>query len=201
MHIRLLRLPRTLKKDYQVSEVAAIEFAGKPAYEVGLTGQGQRAGKKGAMIFDADTGRISAFREQGRDGSMSTAALDDWKTIDGVQFFHSVNVSGGPMEVQVRFSQIKINQVDQSAFAIPEEVQLLAGDDGSEKPAEEMKLEDFSPRMQEMINMMMKNLPWEDREELAEARDELAEQATGVPGEHGKAMQYVLARIDEKLAN
>ena len=62
-----------------------------------------------------------------------------------------------------------------------------------------MKLEDFSPQVQQMIRGMLDGLPMDDPEALRAARTPLESQAARLPGEFKKGIEYVIRKIDERL--
>jgi hypothetical protein len=198
MHIRLLNLRTMLEQEYTLGDVAAAEFDGARCYALNVTRKREDAAMTGTMFFDADSGLIRGM-DMTESDQKSAITLGDWKRIEGVSFFHRMKVTGGPMDMDMTFTEIAINSVDPKVFEVPEEVKELAkkqpvASDGT------LRFEDFSPPVQKMITDMQENLPWDDAAALSGIKDNLASQADKLPGEYGKAMKYLLGKIDTRLA-
>ncbi len=200
IHARVLNLRQTMTEEQEkIVGVAESEFDGVACHELHFRNL-EVADAQGSIFFDVETGLIRGFSMVEDRGGMPTEAtikLKEWKEIDGVRFFHQMDVEGGPMSIGVHFNKIELNSVNPEVFAVPDEVKKLAGKES--KPVSEMKLEDFSPSVQQMINSILSGLPMDDATALRAARQQLATQADRAPGEFGKGMKYVLQRIDERL--
>jgi hypothetical protein len=86
-------------------------------------------GKETAMYFDAKSGLVRGMKvmQDGPAGPQpTTITLKDWKPIGKVGFFHLVEMTGGQMDVSMRYTRIEINNVDREKLAVPPEVAELA---------------------------------------------------------------------------
>jgi hypothetical protein len=197
IHIRLMHLRETAKQNFNFKGVTEAEFDGARCFELAFVGKEADSTEDGSIFFEADSGLIRGMNVN--DGGDSvTILLKDWKEIDGVRFFHRMELAGGPMAFTVTYTKIEVNKVDPSVFAVPDEVKELAKKQVG-KSGDEMAIEDFSPQMQSVIKSMMDNLPWDNLQALKQARQSIASQGSS-PGEVGKAMTYVLKRVDAALA-
>ncbi|MHC4218146.1 MAG: hypothetical protein ACYSU7_06775 [Planctomycetota bacterium] len=201
MHMRVLRLRKTIKQDYDTVETAGkAEFNGAACYELRMKSRAD--GTMASIFFDADSGLVRGMQvaDDAPSGSRTaTITLEDWKPIGKVNFFHRMEMSGGEMSMSVRYTRIEVNTVDRALLAVPQEVVAQVKKRASRPDAAEMTLEDFSPQVQKMIKSTLDGLPWDDAQTLREVRGKYAENVARMPGEFKQGMEYVIRRIDERL--
>jgi outer membrane lipoprotein-sorting protein len=201
MHMRVFRLRETMQEDFEaVKSTGKAEFQGRPCHELQMTSR--LDGKQTAMYFDAETGLVHGMKvtEDGPSGAQTmTIALKDWKPIGKVRFFRLVEMSGGQMDLTMRYTRIEVNKVDRSRLAVPPKVAELALKREARSDDAEMSLEDFSPQVQSVITGMLDGLPWDNAQALREVRATLEPQSARMPGEYQDAMKYVMRKIDERL--
>ena len=202
-HARTMHLRPTLKEtNTQVGDVLRKEFDGVACYELQLVRKADGKTERGAAYFGVESGLILGMRtidDTPQGAVVTTVSFKEWKEIAGVNFFHRMDVSGGPMNITVNYTRIQLNAVKPEQLVIPDEVVELAKKQGDEKDASAMRLEDFSPQVQRMIRGMLDGLSMDDVNALRTTRAMLSGQAERMPGEFKKGMEYVVAKIDERL--
>lgn len=201
MHVRVLQLRDRLKEDFLMKGVRAVEFDGADCYGLEIVEKGEAAdADRGTMFFDAETGLVRGFTMTSR-GQESTLRMQDWKRVGDVRVFHRMTMDDRGTPLTMTFTTIEFGSVDPAVFALPDEVEKLAAQRGNTPKADgAMSLDDFSPQVQQMIKGMLDGLPWDDAAQLRAAREGIASGAARTPGEYGKAMSYLLEKIDARLA-
>jgi outer membrane lipoprotein-sorting protein len=201
MHMRVFRLRETMQEDFEdITSTGKAEFGGLPCYELRM--KSRQDGKETAMYFDAKSGLVRGMKvmQDGPAGPQpTTITLKDWKPIGKVGFFHLVEMTGGQMDVSMRYTRIEINNVDREKLAVPPEVAELALKRANRPAGAEMSLEDFSPQVQSVITSMLDGLPWDSAQGLREVRATLEPQAARMAGEYKDGMKYVMRKIDERI--
>jgi outer membrane lipoprotein-sorting protein len=201
MHMRVLSLRETMQEDFEdITSTGKAEFGGQPCYELRM--KSRQDGKQTAMFFDAKTGLVRGMKvvQDGPAGSQTmTITLKDWKPIGKVGFFHLVEMTGGQMDVSMRYTRIEVNKVDRASLTVPPEVAELALKRASRPAGAEMSLEDFSPQVQSVIASMLEGLPWDNAQGLRDVRATLEPQAARMSGEYKDGMMYVMRKIDQRL--
>jgi hypothetical protein len=201
MHMRVLRLGETMQEDFEdIKSTGKAVFGGQPCYELRM--KSRQDAKQTAMYFDVRSGLVLGMKvmEDGSAGPQTMIiTLKDWKTIGKVGFFHLVEMTGGQMEVSMRYTRIDVNTVDRAKLSVPPEVAELAMKRASRPDDAEMSLEDFSPQVQSVITSMLDGLPWDNAQGLRDVRATLEPRSARMPGEYKDAMKYVMRKIDERL--
>lgn len=133
IHARLLRLRETIKEnDQEIEGVGETEFDGVKCHELRLIRKANGVVSRRAMYFDAASGLIRAMRVAGGpSGAPTVIRFADWKTIDGVKFFHRMELEGGPATTVIKYVRIELNKVSPERVALPEEVKKLAAERSS----------------------------------------------------------------------
>jgi outer membrane lipoprotein-sorting protein len=207
MHIRLFQLRQTLKEDFKDLEPRGeTEFDGVPCYELAMKAKDEP--QLAAMFFDAKTWlprgiRVAPDAPEGGEAPAGAEEMmitfGDWKPVDKVEFFHTMNMTGGGMTFAIRYTDIEVNKVDKATLAMPEAVAERIKRRASRPPGAPMELEDFSGQVQQMIRGTLDGLPWDDAAALKEARDTYESQLDRLPGEFRDGMKYIIRKIDERL--
>ncbi len=133
IHARLLRLRETIKEnDQEIEGVGETEIDGVKCHELRLIRKANGVVSRRAMYFDAASGLIRAMRVAGGpSGAPTVIRFADWKTIDGVTFFHRMELEGGPATTVINYVRIELNKVSPERVALPEEVKKLAAEQSS----------------------------------------------------------------------
>ncbi|MHC4767210.1 MAG: hypothetical protein ACYTEI_00700 [Planctomycetota bacterium] len=201
MHMRVLRLRETMQEDFEgIKSTGEAEFGGQPCYELQM--KSRQDGSQTAMYFDAKSGLVRGMKvmQGGPAGPQTmTISLKEWKPIGKVGFFHLVEMTGGQMDVSMRYTRIEVNKVDRAKLAVPPEVAELAMKRASRPADAEMSLEDFSPQVQSVITSLLDGLPWDSAQGLREVRATLVPQAARMSGEYKDGMNYVMRKIDQRI--
>jgi outer membrane lipoprotein-sorting protein len=202
MHMRVLRLRDTLKQDYETVKTAGkAEFNGAACHELRMKSRDD--GTMASIFFDAESGLIRGMQvmdDAPTGPRTATITLEGWKPIGKVNFFHRMEMTGGEMSMSVRYTRIEVNTVDRALLAMPQEVAEQLENRASRPTGSEMTLEDFSPQVQRMIKSTLDGLPWDDAPALREIRGKYAQNVARMPGEFKQGMEYVIRKIDERIA-
>ncbi|OAB63573.1 hypothetical protein AY599_11410 [Leptolyngbya valderiana BDU 20041] len=211
LHMNLLD-PKRMREDMETLEVVAQEeFNGNAAYKVRFVPKDNQG--SGFMYFDARDGRplgMTQTDETPMGKQTTTITLGDWKTIEGVQFFHkmtieSPNMPGGSVEMKV--TKLEVNALDESTFELPEQVKELAaseeagegegeGDQGSANAGDEIKLEDLAEAHQERARMMVEQMKSGGKEAIDRMMPRLEQTLESMPeGDDKLTMRYVIQEL------
>lgn len=131
IHARLLHLRKTIKEnDQEIEGVGETELDGVKCHELRLITKANGVVSRRAMYFDAASGLIRAMRVAGGPlGPATVVRFADWKAIDGVKFFHRMELEGGPgASTVIKYVRIELNKVSPERVALPEEVKKLAAE-------------------------------------------------------------------------
>ena len=198
-HSRVLNLRQTMTDDnQQLGDVTEADFDGVACYKLRVTAQTANRRETGALYFDKDTGLLRGMRVGGVDAlQTSTVTFKDWKKIDGVNFFHHMDVTAGDVTMTVNYTKIELNTVKPDVFRIPAEIKTQVRT--APPDVQTKSINDYSLQVQEMINRTLEGLPMDDSDALRQARARLAEQVEQMRGEDRSGMKYVLWKIDLRL--
>lgn len=211
MHMMMLD-PEELKKNMQSMEVVGREeFDGRMCYK--LRFQPKNSEDHSFIFFDASDGMPRGMMETqpGLSGEPQTSKimLGDWKTIEGVKFFHSMKVEspgipGGSAEMKV--TTLEVNKLDKDTFALPAEVKELVAN--ADKPAEsdagenevatgeEIQLEDLPEAYRERTKMMLEQMKQAGAEGIAAALQQYEQVMPSIPEGNDKlTLQYIIQEL------
>ena len=99
------------------------EFAGRPAVEVAFTHQGRPLSIFYRLDDHLPAGMV--FEPAGEDPQTITIVYDDWRTIQGVQYFGSFELTHGEDPFTYDYTRIEPGAVDPARFEMPPEVEAL----------------------------------------------------------------------------
>ena len=103
------------------------ELNGRPCYKVKLT---TASGRESWQCFDTETGLMVATggKQESQMGSIEvTSLLSDYKDFDGVKMATRSTAKMMGQDMTVTVKSVSHAPVDASAFALPAEIQALAG--------------------------------------------------------------------------
>lgn len=192
----------------KIEVVGREEFKGRMCVKVYFEPKDSQG--HGHMFFDEADGLPKGVR-QTEDTPMgqetSTIEVSDWKTIEGLQIFHSLKIEsqsmpGGALEMKV--SAIEINKAEESAFKLPEGVQKLA-DEAAQKddnadtdaaPANEIRLEDLPEAMRDRTKTMVDQFKSQGKEVVARMLPQMEQQLGLLPeGQDKIILQYIIQEL------
>ncbi|MEQ8316825.1 MAG: hypothetical protein RIE77_13200 [Phycisphaerales bacterium] len=207
-HINLLD-PKRMRPEMEKLEVVARErFGETEAYKVLFEPKDGEDG--GFMYFDVRDGRplgMTQTSESPMGSQTTTITLGDWKTIEGVQFFHkmtieSPSIPGGSVEMNV--TKLEVNALGEDAFELPEPVKQLAASEGEAGNTEgdsgnaggEIKLEDLPAVYQERARLMIDDLKARGKEAIDRRLPGMEQMLSSFPeGDDKLTMQYIIQEL------
>ena len=209
LHIMMLD-PQQIKQDMATMEVVGREeFDGRMAHVVRFEPKDTEG--EGFMFFDANTGRVLGLRqtEQSPMGEQTTTmTFGEWKKVSGVEFFHVLKVQspmmpGGPMDMNI--TSLKVNELDESAFALPEEVAALAAEDEGDDntPAQddavgsdEIALEDLPESYRDRAQQMITQIKAGGEQTISQSLQQFEELMPSLPeGDDKLTLQYIVQEL------
>lgn len=209
MHMNLLD-PELMREDMEEMEVVAQEeFDGKAAYKVRFDPKESEG--SGFMYFDMRDGRPLGMTqtEQTPMGQQTTTiTLGDWKTIEGVQFFHLMKIESPAMpegSVDMKITKLEVNKLGEDAFELPDEVKQLAanaenseeaGGEGSADAGDEIKLEDLPETYRERARSMVEQMKAGGADAITRTLQQLEQMIDSVPeGDDKQTLRYVIQEL------
>ncbi|MGD9790950.1 MAG: hypothetical protein AB7Q00_10810 [Phycisphaerales bacterium] len=214
MHMMLLD-PRRFAKD-QIKTMAVVgkeQFREAECYKVKQT----KGGQDTFIYYNVKTGMPMGFESpaNGMQPRM-TMTIDEWKTIEGVKFFHLLRMQGTdsgpelpdgmratPSMGEVKFDTIEVNTVKDDVFALPDEVKALAKDAAAGGGAGgEIALSDLSEEQQKQATEMVENLKKSGVDGTKGALPSLERAAKMMPDStpQKKMFQYVVQELQKFVA-
>jgi outer membrane lipoprotein-sorting protein len=213
MHINMLD-PKVVRRNMDSMEVVGREeFAGQMAHKLRFEPKDSEG--HGFMYFDVRDGRPLGLM-QTEDTPMgeqtTTITLGDWKTVEGIQFFHTMKIESPAMpggSVEMKVTKLEVNSLEDSAFALPEKVKELAaaaaeeeaeqpaeGDAGNGAATEEIKLEDLPETYRERAKTMVDQMKAGGKEAATRTIQQLEGMMDSMPeGDDKLTMQYVIQEL------
>lgn len=211
MHMLMLD-PEELQKNVKSMEVVGREeFDGRMCYK--LRFQPKNSETHNFIFFDASDGMPRGMMETqpGLSGEPQTSKimLGDWKTIEGVKFFHSMKVEspgipGGSAEMKV--TTLEVNKLDEDAFALPAEVKELVAN--ADQPAEsdtggnevasgdEIKLEDLPENLRDQTQKTIEGVKQAGAQAIKVALEQYEQAMPYVPeGDNKLTLQYMIQEL------
>ena len=209
LHIMMLD-PRLVQEKMAGMEVVGREeFNGRAANVVRFEPEDSEG--EGFLFFDAGTGRILGLRqtEQSPMGEQTTTmTFGEWKKVGGVEFFHELKVQspmmpGGPMDMKI--TTLKVNELDESAFALPEEVAALVAADAAEEnssavedvvESNEIALEDLPESDRERATSMVSQIKAGGQQTITQSLQQFQELMPSLPeGDDKLTLRYIIQEL------
>lgn len=213
MHMNLLD-PNRMREDMESLEVVGQEqFGENTAYKIRFEPKDDQGG--GFIYFDVRDGRplgMTQTSDTPMGKQTTTITLTDWKTIEGVQFFHKMAIASPAMpggSVEMKVSKLEVNALAEDAFELPEQVKELAAseeaeegnnDDGGSADAgnsgDEIKLEDLAEAHQERAKLMVQQMQSNGKAAIDRMLPRLEQTlASMAEGDDKLTMQYVIQEL------
>ena len=200
MHIKLLQIDEESRKD-----VRAMRTEGKATFyerECWQVYFEDDRGAPGSIFFDV-VSKLPLGLQMG--GGQTTVRFLDWKPQGGLMLFRRVTREGGGPPMDMVFREIKVNELEESFFALPPEVKELAaarrdaggGDDGAESAG--IKLEDLTAEQQKQATQMLEGFSRMDASQLRQALTGISMAVGMVPESEKKMFEYVLQEANARL--
>ncbi len=208
MHMGMID-PKELKKNMETMEVTGREeFDGRMAYKVKF--QPKASQGSGFMYFDVNNGMPLGMKqtESTPMGEQTTTmTLADWKTVEGVKFFHTMKVTapgmpgGGSADMKV--TTLEVNKLDESAFALPAQVKEMAAgsggseDQGTEEAAgDDIKLEDLPEASRDQIKQTIASIKQGGAQAIEAALQQYERALPQIPeGDMKLQLQYMIQEL------
>ena len=215
MHMMLLD-PRTVAKD-QIKSMGVVgkePFRDAECYKV----KQSKGGQDSFIYYNVKTGMPMGLESpaNGMQPRM-TMTIDEWKTIEGVKFFHVLRMQGAdsgpeqpegvgatPSMGEVKFDTIEVNTLKDDAFALPDEVKALAKDAAAGGGAGgEIALTDLSTEQQAQATEMVENLKKSGVDGTRAALPNLERAAKMMPDStpQKKMFQYVVQELQKYVSS
>ncbi|UYV11316.1 MAG: hypothetical protein NCW75_08360 [Phycisphaera sp.] len=210
LHIEMLN-PKKLSDRMESSEVVAREeFNGRMCYKVRFDSEDTEGERH--VFFDASNGMPMGMSEteqtpMGKQSAKFT--LGDWKTIDGVKFFHTMTIETPQLpdgSAEMKLTTLEVNTLDKDTFALPAEVKELVAN--ADKPAEEdtggnevasgdeIKLEDLPEAYRERTKMMLEQVKQAGKESIEVALQQYEQVLPNIPEGNDKlTLQYIIQEL------
>ncbi len=211
MHMNLLD-PNRMREEMESLEVVGQEqFGEKTGYKIRFEPKDDQGG--GFIYFDVRDGRplgMTQTSDTPMGKQTTTITLSDWKTIEGVQFFHKMTIASPAMpggSVEMNVSKLEVNALADDAFELPEQVKELAAnedaeegngndDGGSADASNEIKLEDLAEAHQERAKLMVQQMQANGKAAVDRMLPRLEQTlATMAEGDDKLTMQYVIQEL------
>lgn len=206
MHMSMVD-PKELEKNMETMQVVGREeFNGREAYKVRFEPKGSEG--HGFMFFDVSDGMPLGMKQTDATPmgeQTTTMTLGEWKTIEGVKFFHSMKVEapgmpGGSAEMKV--TTLEVNKLGEDVFALPAEVEELAantpepGDNTEGGDADEITLDDLPEAYRDRAKTMVDQMKMGGKEAIARSLPQLESALSSIPdGDDKLTLQYVIQEL------
>ena len=212
MHMNILDPKLVADNMSSLEVVGKEEFDGRMAHKVRFVPKEE--GGYGFMYFDANSGQPLGL-QQTQEGPMgeetSTITLGEWKTVEGVKFFHKMTISAPSMpggEIVMTVSKLEVNKLADDAFELPEKVKELAAEaeqdveetdntGGNENAgANDIKLEDLPESYRERASMMVQQIKAGGEESIKRSLEQFQQVLDALPeGDDKLTLQYVMQEL------
>ncbi len=140
MHMMLARV----QEEYEtIHTIDLVDFDGASCHKLILIDEDLEEGEPQNhpfIYFNEETHLLAGMEmnEQGMGQSGSTSIMfKDWKEIGDIKFFHKMIINQMGMPLEMNYTLIELNNVDESIFELPEEVKKLVAERESAKSASE----------------------------------------------------------------
>jgi|GEM_PF-1687067 len=207
MHMSMVD-PKELKKNMETMEVVGREeFNGRAALKVRF--EPKASEDHGFMFFDASDGMPLGMRQTDATPmgeQTTTMTLGDWKTIQGVKFFHTMKVEapgmpGGSAEMKV--TTLEVNKLDEDVFALPAEVKELAANAGSSNEegneggdADAITLEDLPEAYRDRAKATIDQMSMGGKQAINRSLPQLESALSSLPeGDDKLTLQYIIQEL------
>lgn len=163
--------------------------------------QSNENGELSNAYYDIGTHMLVGLT-QGEDAQQTTIVFKDWKEVEGIQFFHTIDVAGNAMpggSVAFTISDYRINASGDDNFTLPEEVQKLVDDRNAPAPASDgsIALKDLTDTEQQTAAMILQKVRAENdtAEKLRAAVGALEQSIAVLRPELHKPYNYVIQEL------
>lgn len=207
MHIGMIDLKEFKKQMGTLEVVGREEFNGRAAYK--LRFEPKAAEGHGFMFFDASDGMPLGIRhtEATPMGEQTTTmTLGDWKTIEGVKYFHTMKVEipgmpGGATEMKV--TTLEVNKLDEDEFALPAEVKELVASEGNSirgdnegGDVDEIALEDLPEAYRDRAKTAIEEMKTNGKQAIDRSLPQLESALSSLPeGDDKLTLQYIIQEL------
>jgi len=110
----------------KMETVGVVSFAGEQAYQVKFTRKG--SGRESTQYFSVASGLLigsEATQESAMGSTTMVTVLGDYKDFAGRKFPTRSEAMVGPSKIVLKISEVSVNDVPDTAFAVPDAVKTL----------------------------------------------------------------------------
>lgn len=215
LHMNILD-PRLVRKNMKSLEVVGQEeFAERMAYKVRFEPNEEEG--HGFFFFDVSSGQPLGL-QQSVGQEMSTITLSEWKTVDGVKFFHKMvmkSPSAPGDEVVMNVQKMEVNKVEDDAFELPEQVKELVANAEEEEEADnpgdadggnangnssEITLEDLPEMYRDRVKTTIQQVKSGGQEKIDRDLPQFEQMLESMPeGDDKLALQYIIQELKKGI--
>ncbi|MCW5756593.1 MAG: hypothetical protein KIT54_05085 [Phycisphaeraceae bacterium] len=194
----------------RIEVVGREEFKGRQCIKVYFEPKDSEG--HGHMFYDEADGLPKGVRQTENSPmgqQTSTIELSDWKTIEGVLFFHQLRIESPSMPggaLQMKITEIEINKVQESAFELPQAVKALVEDaakkkaanedEGNNGGAPEIKFEDLPEELRNQTRTMLDQLKSQGKSRIDMMLPAFEQQlASMAEGSEKQVLKYVIQEL------
>lgn len=138
LHINMMD-PDRIRRNMETIEVVAKEtFAERECFKVRVEPRDEPG--LGHIYVDAKTGQVMGIvqtLESPAGVQTSTIMFESWKPVEGVRLFHLMKMESPGGDAEVRFTKIEVNTLEESEFALPEQIAEQLREEAERLAAEE----------------------------------------------------------------
>jgi hypothetical protein len=120
-----------LEEDYVTKEVVdKTDFRGAECYKVHVIDEDKQ---EEDIYFNAESGFIAGFessQDQGMGPQQIVIGFEDWKEFGDIKGFTKMVIEQMGMTMEMTITEVELNNVDPSAFDLPDDVKALVAGEG-----------------------------------------------------------------------
>ena len=195
---------RKMKENVKSIEVAAKEsFEGVECYRLHIV---DKDDEKSNVFFEVESGLPRGLRHtvETEMGPMtSTILFKDWQPEAGVKFFRAIKITTDNEmmpEMEMKVTKVVANKIEDSEFALPDEVKKLAEEAKNAPPAEEIKLEDLSAEHQAQVKQILDSMKQAGKDVIKQQLPQMEQGARYAPAEMQPMFKYLIQELKKELA-
>jgi len=205
----LFEIVPQLEKQYAMMQtVDRVEFAGQDCYKIRLSGKkNAKPEEKDAQsyaLFNADTHLAAALQNvqparEGMPERTSALRFEDWKEIGDLKLYTKLVIVQNSGELTMSYDEIKFNEVDESVFAVPDEVKKLLEERQAAEAATEEGEDDAAGVSQQTKDLLEKFLKQDDPAQLRMVVGLLESKVADTPEPEKANMEYIIRKLKERI--
>ncbi|MCA9278129.1 MAG: hypothetical protein H6815_04980 [Phycisphaeraceae bacterium] len=191
------------KQNSKADTIGKETFNDHDCYVIQIT---EEDGDTSRVFYDVETSKVLGVKS-GSEPEITTVSFKDWKNVDGIQFFHTMEMVGPQMPMPMVFSMtdIQVNTLDADYFAMPAEVKKLADEKAASKSDSdngEIKLSDLNENGRALAEMQLKAILLQSptAAQLKEVVSGLEQGLGYMPADQKKVYEYMIQELKKEIA-